>query len=32
MPKQTRYFRYEVTHVFGCMEDRLEVGSTFIHT
>lgn len=32
MPKQTRYFRYEVTHVFGCMEGRLEVGSTFIHT
>lgn len=33
MPKRTRYFRYEVTHVFGCMEGRrLEVGSTFVHT
>lgn len=32
MPKQTRYFRYEVTHVFGSMEGRLEVGSTLIHT
>ena len=30
MPKEKRFYRYKVTHVWGCMEGRLEVGATLI--
>ena len=32
MARTPRFYRYEITHVFGCMKGRLGVGSTRVHT
>ncbi len=31
MPKDKRFYRYKVTHVWGCMKGRLKVGATLIY-